>query len=576
MVCCALLELLLLLSVADSLNAQTATRDSVDDRSRIKVQTRLVQVDVVVTKEKDQAVPGLRKEDFQILEDGDAQTISFFEEHKGVAPTRVELAPTEANEFSNYPTSKSVDTVNVLMIDALNTQPKDQAYVHAQIVKYLQSVPPGTRIGIFVLGTRLKMIRGVTDDSPSLVTAFTEKAGTGPELTNLLTTDFQKAAEKLAVDTMVKNDSADSGIDALRDYQKQDATRVIDTRLGATLLAFQQLARYLSPFAGRKNLIWISGSFPVNFSPRASSRGKNASSKHQYQRNIQATTDLLAEYHIAVYPIGATGLAINNTYNVDNSGRPISEENTEFSSNQTAMENLATSTGGKAYYNMNSLAEATSKAVDHGSRYYSIAYTPKRGEMDGKYRQIEVKLVGHKYKLIYRRGYYADDAAMPQEADLAGAGDPLLPLLGFGMPDFSQVIFNVHVGRVDPQPDPNSVPVGANIDRKQIAKRYRLDFAMPAQSVTLKTNADGVHEGGIEVILIAYDSAGKPMTLVGKTIRIVLPPGTYETLLQSGGFQFHEDIDLLSGDLYLRAGIYDLTSTHAGTLGFPLRVAGPN
>jgi VWFA-related protein len=403
-----------------------------------------------------------------------------------------------------------------------------------------------------------------------------EKAGTGPEFTTMLTTDTQRATEKLEVDTMVRNDSADSGVDALRDYQRQDATRVTEERVGATLLAFQQLARYLSPFTGRKNLIWISGSFPVNFSPQDSPRRKNAGPKHQYQRNIQATADRLAENQVAVYPIGAGGLAMNDTYNVDNSGRSISENNTEFSSNQTVMENLAADTGGKAYRNMNNLAEAASRAVDHGSRYYSLAYTPTRAEMDGKYRQIQVKVVSGNYKLVYRRGYYADDPAMPQETDQRATNDPLLPLLSFGMPDFSQVVYNIHVEPVVPQPAPDSVRAGVNPYRKQRVTRYRVDFAMSAQSITLEKNVDGMLHGSIEVRLIAFDNAGKPVNLVGKKIPILLQPKTYESVLQSGGFQFHEDIDLPSGEFYLRTGIYDQTSTHAGTLGFPLKVVTPN
>ena len=45
----------------------------------LKLNVRTVLVDVVVTDKDNRAVPGLQREDFQVLEDGKPQTISFFE-----------------------------------------------------------------------------------------------------------------------------------------------------------------------------------------------------------------------------------------------------------------------------------------------------------------------------------------------------------------------------------------------------------------------------------------------------------------------------------------------------------------
>jgi len=42
--------------------------------------------------------------------------------------------------------------------------------------------------------------------------------------------------------------------------------------------------------------------------------------------------------------------------------------------------------------------------------------------------------------------------------------------------------------------------------------------------------------------------------------------------LQQVGFQLHEEIDLPKGDGFLQTGIYDLTASHARTLGIPLHV----
>ena len=46
--------------------------------------------------------------------------------------------------------------------------------------------------------------------------------------------------------------------------------------------------------------------------------------------------------------------------------------------------------------------------IQNGAHYYTLSYTPSNEKMDGSFRRIEVKLPESKYKLAYRRGYYAD------------------------------------------------------------------------------------------------------------------------------------------------------------------------
>jgi Ca-activated chloride channel family protein len=92
-----------------------------------KAEARLVLLDVVVTTGKGEPVPGLHREDFQVTEDGQPQTVSLFEEHKGAQPSLAKLPAMSAHVFTNYPLTKTPDSVNVLLLDWLNTQPQDQA-----------------------------------------------------------------------------------------------------------------------------------------------------------------------------------------------------------------------------------------------------------------------------------------------------------------------------------------------------------------------------------------------------------------------------------------------------------------
>jgi len=85
----------------------------------------------------------------------------------------------------------------VLLLDWLNTQPADQAYVRKQVIKYLRGVPPGTRLAIFTLGTELRMVQGFTTESSVILSALNNtQAGAAPKSVGLLDTRRAKPASR--------------------------------------------------------------------------------------------------------------------------------------------------------------------------------------------------------------------------------------------------------------------------------------------------------------------------------------------------------------------------------------------
>ena len=559
--CC--LRLALLPFVATSLHAQTAVPQSASDQPAIKARVSMVLVDVVVTKGKGEAVPGLHKDDFQVLEDGEPQSVSFFEEHQAAPPTPIKLPPMPANVFTNYPTVKTADSVNVLLLDSLNTQARDQAYVRAQMIRYLRSAQPGARLAIFTLGSRLRMVRGMTADSSGLLVALSDpKSGTNPQVLRQLPTPMQKDTDEL----MIASQRSPEGIAAIKAFLAEEGAQLAGDRIEITLQAFQQLARYLSPIPGRKNVMWVSGSFPISFFPATGTRGAYPT---QYQSDVQQTANVLTADQVAVYPISATGLVGDAAYDPTIVGKPTHEGYGDQSFDQIAMETLARDTGGKAFYNTNDLTNAMTEAINTGSHFYTLTYTPANTRMDGNYRRIELKALDSDYKLAYRRGYYAENAKTEQAAERRTPSDPLLPLMGFGMPDFAQILYKVRVLPSDPQPKSGAKRAGSKAELKDPAVRYGVDFAISAQDLKLDTTPDGVRHGNIEVTLIAYDREGKPLNMVTKKTEIALQPNVYAAL-QQVGLQLHKEIDVPTGDVYLHTGIYDLNSSKAGTLGIPL------
>jgi VWFA-related protein len=201
------LPLILLNLLVASLHSQTATPDSGNTVATIKTKVRLVLVDVVVTNSRGEAVTGLHKDDFQILEDGKPQSISTFEEHHGAPPTQIKLPTLPPHVYTNFPATQNADSVNVLLVDALNTPSRDQVYVHSQMIKYLKTIPAGTRVAIFTLASRLRMLQGVTTDSSELLAALSS-AQAGPQQSGLLASGAEAESNQRLIDFMIENSAA--------------------------------------------------------------------------------------------------------------------------------------------------------------------------------------------------------------------------------------------------------------------------------------------------------------------------------------------------------------------------------
>jgi VWFA-related protein len=564
MACYHALALILASLLGSSLLSQTPPPDVTSQQSAIKSEVRIVLVDVVVTKGKGETVGGLHKEDFQATEDGQPQTISFFEEHTGGRVSAVPMPPMPPDVYTNYPRVKLTDSVNVLLLDSLNTQAVDQTYVRPQMEKYLEAAmaaPTGARLAIFTLGSKLRMVKGFTEDSSELKASLLDpESGTQAKVESQMASPSRKASEKIACDRI----RSSAGRDACRDFMADEAGDRNADRVGMTLQAFQALARYLAPIPGRKNVMWLAGSFPIHFFPDAGARRRISVS---HQAEVQQTAELLTADQVAVYPIQATGLDPNAVNDPTNYGKPIEADEADRSFNQIAMELLARDTGGKAFYNTNGLSEAMAQAIDEGSHFYTLTYAPTNASMDGKYRHIEVKVVDGNYKLAYRRGYYAENAKFASASDEKRKSDALLPLMGFGMPDFAQIMYKVRVLPVTTVP--RTAQAGNIEELRQRPVRYGLDFAISPQDLRLETTADGVRHGGVEVTVIAYDRDGKALGVVSKKSEIALKPDVYMDLMRVG-LQVHKEIDVPGGEVYLRTGVYDLNSSKAGTLGIAL------
>jgi VWFA-related protein len=591
------------IAVAIGLSATTLPTQSNPPQTQssvpvLRANTRAVAVDVVVTRGHDEPVTALRKQDFHVIEDGKPQSIDFFEDHAAIsAPPNIKLVPMPANVFTNVPAAPESDSVNVLLLDLLNTDRQDQSYVHQQITDYLKNMQPGVRVAIFTLSTGLRLIQGFTADNSLLRSSLDDKKnGVSTQKTSASRSLQDKQDDKEDIERLTAIQAGAVAIEEVERAQANLASYQENDRALMTLEALQNLARYLTGIPGRKNLIWFSGSFPISVFPSAK-ENRSFSQTREYNTAVKQTADMLTFSKIAVYPINAAGMMQDHSMGPEQDGNQagvgpgllhnIMDEAAQRANIISAMEQLAADTGGEAIFNNNDLAAATARAINNGAHYYTIVYTPTDKQMDGQYRRIEVKLTEGKYKLAYRRGYYADDMEKTSKPKVskglksASASDghpdgktdstPLRQLMARGMPSSTQILYGVRVLPAAPQPAPTAIRAGYNPKLPSPTTRYTADFLIDWKKVQLQPAPDGSHTGMIRLELLAYDRDGKALNWTGQTMGLTLDVRTY-TAIQHSGIPAHLEIDLPNKDVYLVTGIYDLEADKAGTLEIPVDV----
>jgi VWFA-related protein len=589
---CPAYRLGLLLGLASLLSAplQSQTLTPGDNgRQVFKANARIVVLDVVVSGRNSRPVSGLNQKDFLVSEDGRPQTINSFEVHTGAPPLQANPSVLQPNIYTNIPRIQPSDSLTVLVLDSLNTPLDDQSHVRAQMLKYLKKLPTGRRMAIFMLGTQLRLLQGFTDD-PALLTAALNNQKNGKQVSPLLQSSAEAAATQETIDALMVH-AADAAAAMQQFTAEQDSTRS-EVRLKLTLQAFQQLAQYLDGMAGRKNVAWFSGGFPITLLPNLDLPDAFGAQRDD-QQEVHKTDALLASAQVAIYPIGAEGVGPDSFYTAGADSRltqkqlsrPGWGEAQERNANHAAMDEIAKDTGGTALYGTNNLADALDHVIAHGSYFYTLTYTSTNPATDGQFRKIQVQLANLPgYRLAYRRGYYADKAnPVPAKAAKPVADpapDPLSPFMHAGLPGSTQIPFMLRVerGTALPRGGPalttrnqvgNPGQGGDNANLKGALVRYKVDLMIPARGLLWNLAPDGNHDVSVEAALVVYDRGGKPLNWMLRQINLNLNAARY-AIVQANGVNFYLEIDAPDDGVTLRGGVYDLNANLAGTLEIPL------
>jgi VWFA-related protein len=438
---------------------------------------------VTVADKQGNPVAGLTKDDFKLLEDGQPQTIKFFEEHAPVDPAEIARQKAAAlvgqpNTFTDYEPFAGRPITVLLFNQLFPGRPGPE-----EMVEVVQTAPPDTPFAVYVLGPELKLVQPVTTDRALLAAKINQ-------LQRLKTPSI---GEWKPIDPATKT--------------RMPVDDVIAARRGFMTAAMQQIAAAFKDTPGRKALFAFTGGFQCS----TVSSGVLACPEYGHfghdMEFLCGLEDTLEQGRIWLYRYYPTKMA---RY-------------------------------GAAEYGFG--CGRTGAGVRDLSHYYTLYYTPTNGDWNGKYRATAVEVANKGLHLAYRKGYYGT----PQNVDAhyytpqKPAPTPAAPHSG----DQTITATPVAAGQVDSAslgasaakaaPNPASsffrvqvIPAGTTVvpasaksaadKEKQEYRRLTLQFTMPASEFKVVQSDSGQYVARLEVSADGYADGTSQETFASQVV----------------------------------------------------------
>jgi VWFA-related protein len=493
----------------------------------------LVLVNVTVRDKNGRFVPGLKPENFTILEDNKPQKIVSFdvENVDAVPPLDVEQAKALPDAVARTSqASSAADTsaqfkdrrLIVLFFDLSAMEPAEIDHAVTSAEHYIDAqMAPADLVSIVSLGSSLLVNQDFTTDRALLkkqLDAFSSGSGQGFEEGSTGTTEGTPDTGQpfTADDTEYNIFNTDRRLEALR-----------------------SVAEKLSHVQQKKSLIYFSSGMDRT--------------GIENQSELRAAVNAAVRSNLAIYTMDMRGLqalvAGGEAQNASLRGvsaysgqATLNALNSNFTTQETLV-TLASDTGGRAFLDSNDFNKIFKGVQQDTSNYYLLGYHSTNPARDGRYRHIVVKSSLPGAKVDYRRGYYApadyqhatkDDKERQLEEELASelpATD--LPLyLGIAYFRLEGNKFFVPISLVVPG---SQIPFVRSSERDQAT---------------------------LDVIGMVLDNAHHPLNRIRDTVKLAVSASAE---VQKKNVQYDTGMSLLSGKYHLKVVVRENQTGRMGS-----------
>jgi VWFA-related protein len=521
--------------------ASTSAANSGQAASPLRSTTRLVQVSAIVEDKQGHAVTGLTKNDFTVLDNGKREGIEVFLARERKARNR-SAAALPPDTYSNRITQHSSPmSATVILLDGLNTRIADQQYARAQVVKFLEQIQPQDRIALYTLGTDLRLLHDFTNDASSLLAVLQTYAGRlSPSSGESAARRDQDRAggERGAQDSqnfVLDAPPADMFAPFLNPLGESEADFDTRDRSWRTVDALKQIGNHLALLPGRKNLVWVAGSFlPVAYLQDVEMNTPDGGLL--FTADLDALSRAMNNASLAVYPVDARGLVTTHA------------EPAGFA----AMDMIAKRTGGRAFYETNDIFGAIRDAVDDSFTSYEIGYYPEITNWDGSFHKVRISVNRPGASVRTREGYYAaHDRKITPAARQSFFAAALTNLV-----DADGLEVTVHV-------NPSTTEAKAN-EPSTLA----MSVTVEPEDLTIELN-DGRETGTLGTVFVQIDDKGTVLGATDDAFEFKLAPEQYQQAMKYG-LSYKGNVNVKAGATELRVVVRDGASGKVGAATVPL------
>jgi VWFA-related protein len=400
--------------------------------------TQAVVLDVVARDKKGRTVTDLRREEIEVLEEGEPRPIigfRFVERAAATAPSGpMPPAPARVDETPRHP------TLVTLVFDALG--PQGRPFARNAALELLRADErPDLLFSVFHVGNRLVLLQQFTADRAAVARAVDhacsvlDPRGVVPasETTDRTTAAAGQAADRAQATGDAAMGSgggatagAAAGQAAAEAAMANMELRAVEMALNlersqrgnASLFGLFALARQQQRLAGRKAIVYFSEGLEV---------------PNQLEPLYRSVVSEANRANLSVYSVDARGLLTTSGNEAarrdllrsmetvrrqvqSRGGRAVTREDVlagEVAEDaitlnvQGMLGALSESTGGRLIANSNDVRTGLDRALADMSGYYEVTYDPQLTAFDGSFRRISVKVKRAGVGVQSREGYFA-------------------------------------------------------------------------------------------------------------------------------------------------------------------------